>query len=75
MLRLTLESSAFADHATVIAGLCCYAASRYSNFVYGNQDISSRLHCLLHGCGNLGNVILYDSLGANLFGLSSRKNG
>jgi hypothetical protein len=54
--------------ATVMSGVGCYGASRYFNFVRRNPDVSSWFHCLLHACGNVGNVILYDSLGTNRVG-------
>lgn len=54
--------------ATVAAGAACYAAARRSNFVHGDLDRSTWWHCGLHICGNCGNLILYDALGANKLG-------
>lgn len=54
---------------TVACGGTCYFAARRFNFRYRNLNISSALHVCLHLFGNLGNLILYDSLGANVLGL------
>lgn len=56
--------------ATVMCGGTCYFAARHFNFRYGNLNVSSAFHVGLHMFGNLGNLILYDSLGPyNYLGL------
>lgn len=57
--------------ATVVAGLGCYGCSRYYSFVLRDKDISSRFHCGLHVLGNMGNLVLYDSMGVNQLGWKS----
>ena len=54
--------------ATVVLGTACYAAARRSRSVHGDLDRSTWWHCGLHLCGNCGNLILYDALGANKLG-------
>ena len=58
---------------TVMCGGTCYFAARRFNFRYRNLNISSALHVCLHLFGNLGNLILYDSLGANALGLGHNR--
>uniref|UniRef100_A0A7S3EW39 Uncharacterized protein n=1 Tax=Haptolina ericina TaxID=156174 RepID=A0A7S3EW39_9EUKA len=55
--------------AITLGGGGCYALSRYFSQVQGDKNVSSALHCCLHLAGNLGNVLLYDALGANHCGL------
>ena len=55
--------------ATVAAGGTCYLIGRYFTFTRGWYNVSSAMHCMLHLFGNLGNLILYDSLGANVLKL------
>jgi hypothetical protein len=50
---------------SVGGGLGCYAMARLSNFVRANQRISCMWHMGLHTCANVGNLVLYDSLGHN----------
>ena len=50
---------------TVVAGIGCYGCSRFFSFAYGDKNTASKFHCLLHVAGNVGNLILYDSLGVN----------
>lgn len=54
--------------SSVAAGLGCYGFSRYYSFTRCNKDVSSWFHCGLHFFGNVGNLILYDSLGVNWLG-------
>ena len=51
--------------ATVLAGGSCYFVGRYFSSTRRAFNVSSALHCCLHVFGNVGNIILYDSLGAN----------
>ena len=41
--------------------LCYFLGRRFGRT--GNFNVSSSLHCCLHLCGNIGNLLLYDSLG------------
>lgn len=60
----------FAYWATVFCGCSCYLAARHFSFRYRNFNVSSAFHVGLHMFGNLGNLILYDSLGPyNYLGL------
>ncbi|KAL1528590.1 hypothetical protein AB1Y20_009930 [Prymnesium parvum] len=54
--------------AMVAAALSCYGCSRYFSFARGDKELASRFHCALHCLGNLGNVLLYDSLHTNWMG-------
>ena len=56
--------------AAVSAGLAFYAMAFYSGRVLKNLNYSSALHCGVHICGNIGNLILYDSLGKNCLGFT-----
>ena len=55
----------------VAAGGCCYLLAFYNGRFLGNLNRASKLHVGVHLFGNLGNVMLYDSLGANLLGLGA----
>ena len=76
--RLTNTADTAALHAgtvrrnayflSVAAGLGCYGCSRYFSFTRNDKDTSSCFHCGLHAMGNVGNLILYDSLGVNWLG-------
>ena len=59
------DAARLAYLATVVCGCSCYLVARRYSFKYGNYNVSSAMHCGLHLFGNLGNVLLYDSLGAN----------
>ena len=48
------------------SGACYFRARAWGNA--GDKDMSSRWHCCLHLCGNVGNFILYDALGWNAAG-------
>ena len=50
---------------TVLAGGSCYLIGRHFTFKYRAFNVSSALHVCLHVFGNLGNLLLYDSLGMN----------
>ena len=65
----TTPSARYAYWGAVGAGLAFYALAFYSGRVLKNLHYSSALHCGVHICGNVGNLILYDSLGKNWFGL------
>ena len=49
----------------VAAGGSCYVFARRADLVLKNKDLASRWHVALHLCGNLSNLMLYDSLGVN----------
>ena len=65
----TSERARRAYWGTVLAGGSCYLVGRFFTFYRGNYNVSSALHVCLHICGNLGNMLLYDSLGANVLRL------
>lgn len=65
----TSEAGRHAYWAAVAAGCACYLGGRYVSKTSGNLNLSSRLHVGVHLMGNVGNVCLYDSLGANVLGL------
>lgn len=68
------HTSALARHAyylTMFTGSVCYLASLYAGRILRDDATDSLLHVCLHICGNVGNLLLYDSLGANTFGLGS----
>lgn len=50
------------------AGLLCYLVARHYGRIRRDFDTSSKWHCALHACENLGNVMLYDGLGVNWMG-------
>lgn len=54
---------------TVAAGGSCYLVGRYFSFSRRMYNVSSSLHVCLHVFGNVGNLLLYDSLGVNLLRL------
>ena len=56
--------------ATVLAGGVCYFVGRRFSARHKNLRVSSSLHVCLHVFGNIGNWLLYDSLGANALSLS-----
>ena len=60
--QFTSERGRAAYWATVAAGGLCYFLGRRFGRT-GNFNVSSSLHCCLHLCGNIGNLLLYDSLG------------
>lgn len=41
-------------------GILAYSMARQSN----SQNVSSALHCFMHICGNLSNLVLYTHLGS-----------
>ena len=55
--------------AAICCGGGCYALARYVSKTRGNLDVGSKFHVGVHVMGNVGNLILYDSLGANVLGL------
>jgi hypothetical protein len=56
--------------ATVAAGCACYVCARCIRRKHsGALNSTSALHVGLHLFGNLGNLLLYDALGANTLGL------
>ena len=55
--------------ATVLAGGSCYLVGRHLSFTRRAYNASSALHVCLHLFGNAGNLLLYDSLGANVLRL------
>lgn len=65
----TSERARHTYWATVLAGGSCYLVGRYFSFTRKMYNVSSSLHVMLHVFGNIGNVVLYDSLGANVFRL------
>jgi len=68
------DAALAARHAywtAVASGGCCYLVGLYCGRVLKNFNLSSALHCGVHVCGNVGNLILYDSLGANHVGFGS----
>lgn len=67
----TSDAGRRAYWACVAAGCASYMLGRYVSNVYGNRDLSSKLHIGVHVMGNVGNVCLYDSLGANVLGLGN----
>ena len=67
----TTPAARYTYWGAVGAGLCCYLMGRHAGRVLGNKNVSSMLHVGVHVFGNLGNLALYDSLGANHLGLGS----
>eukprot|EP00322_Chrysochromulina_rotalis_P025613 CAMPEP_0115832680 /NCGR_PEP_ID=MMETSP0287-20121206/2784_1 /TAXON_ID=412157 /ORGANISM="Chrysochromulina rotalis, Strain UIO044" /LENGTH=154 /DNA_ID=CAMNT_0003286075 /DNA_START=23 /DNA_END=490 /DNA_ORIENTATION=- len=67
----TTPSARYAYWAAIVGGGACYATGLYTGRVLHNLNISSMMHVGVHVCGNLGNLILYDSLGANLLGFGA----
>ena len=50
---------------SVVGGIGCYGCSRLYSFARADKNTASKFHCLLHVACNVGNLILYDSLGVN----------
>jgi hypothetical protein len=67
--RRTTQRARRAYVATVIAGSSCYLCARHFSSKRRDFNTSSALHVGLHVFGNLGNVLLYDSLGMDLLRL------
>ena len=67
--RHTTERARHLYWTTVVLGCSCYLTGRYFTFTRGNYNVSSAMHCCLHVFGNIGNLLLYDSLGANVLRL------
>ena len=59
----TTERARATYWATVAAGGSCYMLGRHFGMARGSFNVSSALHCGLHVFGNVGNLLLYDSLG------------
>ena len=75
IMFMAYEATAAARHAYWAAtafGCCCYLASVYAGRVLHDYNADSILHISLHVCANLGNIMLYDSFGANVLGLGLR---
>ena len=66
--RFAPRRGAMAYAAATLAAGVCYGSARFFGQVRGDQDTASRCHVGLHLIGNLGNLLLYDALGARLLG-------
>lgn len=58
--------------AASTAGVVCYGVARHACRRLGRYNVASALHVGVHVFGNIGNLCLYDSLGANWLGLRCR---